>query len=222
MEFTFEPMINFRTWKFGGGIWATKLNSTDSVDKAGWILRGLVKGLVKPLLNHTPDYTNKGKNTNKVCSFPGTGFHTAVHRRPNWPFVKWFHVNSVSFNWWWAATAAARRFQSHRSSSVSCSKKWDRNTEGRGGERSFICVFREIDGDAAPISQAGITVCCVMAGLLSIKIPPLVLNAKGRIVSKSTISQSWFLSTHSFLYYSWTNPTPKRQEKIDTTTGWRQ
>ena len=103
MEFTFEPMINFRTWKFGGGIWATKLNSTDSVDKAVWILRGLVKGLVKPLLNHTPDYTNKGKNTNKVCSFPGTGFHTAVHKRPNWPFVKWFHVNSVSFNWWWAA-----------------------------------------------------------------------------------------------------------------------
>ena len=180
MEFAYEPMINFRTWKLGGGIWATKLNSTDSVDKAVWILRGLVKGLVKPLLNHTPDYTNKGKNTNKVCSFSGTRFHTAVHKRPNWPFVKWFHVNSVSFNWWWA-----RRFQSHRSSSVSCSKKWDRNT-GKG-ERSFICVFREIDGDAAPISQAGITVCCVMAGLLSIKIPPLVLIAMG----------GWFPKTQS-------------------------
>ena len=36
-------------------------------------------------------------------------------------------------------------------------KQRERERE-RGVKRSFICVFREIDGDAAPISQAGITV----------------------------------------------------------------
>ena len=37
-------------------------------------------------------------------------------------------------------------------------QKERRRGRNRGVKRSFICVFREIDGDAAPISQAEITV----------------------------------------------------------------
>ena len=80
------------------------------------------------------------EKTRQSWFVPGTEFHASAHIQPNWPF--WRRLSDFTWILSPLIDGGRRRFQSHRSSSVSCSKKWDRRRREkqreRGRERGVI------------------------------------------------------------------------------------